>query len=152
MRSPSTTSPPRNSFSFAMIHARSVASAAFQSAQETELKSLRRSIGCFSAVDLRPDANGVNASAARPRVFALPPGWGSGGVLNHGQAPFGSKLRDSNAATQLNSSPVCLGLPVPTLCSGLVPPAQSGRPPGSLVMFAPGAALVSPQQLPVVPG
>src|SRR5215207_6964369 len=140
-----------NSFSFSMIHARSVASAAFQSAQETALKSLRRSTGCFAAVDLRAGTTGVKASLA-PAPCEPPPGCGSGGVLNHGHGPFGSKLRDSNAATQLSSSPVCFGLPVPTLCSGLVPRSQSGSGPGSVVIGRPGADALSHQQLPTVPG
>jgi hypothetical protein len=83
---------------------------------------------------------------------APPPGCGSGGVLNQGHGPLGSKVRVSKAATQLSSSPVCAGLPVPTLFSGRAPLSQSGSGPGEVVICAPAAGMLCHQQFPTVPG
>src|SRR4051794_29856035 len=118
--------PPTNSVTFSSSHARSSGFDEFHSAHEIPLMSARRSSGFSSRAT---GADGKDNADPDTRADELSPGCGSGGVLNHGHGPFGSNVRVSNAARQLPSSPVWVGLPVPMLLSGRVPLSQSGNVP-----------------------
>ena len=100
---------------------------------------------------VRSDQQGV---VHRASMFGLTAGWGSGGCLNQGHGPSGSKLRVSKASTQDSSSAVCAGLPVPTDELGSLPLSQFGNGAwvaGDQVSSTPGAVLLLNQQLPTVP-
>ena len=93
---------------------------------------------------------GVVAGRARVEVsWAL---WGFGGVENQAHPDGSYPWPASISAKQPLSSPSFCGSPVPMLELGSLPPEQSGRFDGEVVMVWPGAGMFWYQQFPVSVG